>query len=100
VTDLGRDLQDKDCPVEARSLGRTLLRGRHQIFTWHSAHLSYGPIVAANKLIKRVPSWLHQPPELLDQGTALGEQALADQRPVKKFENRVCQVNGVNGPTR
>jgi transposase len=29
VTQLGRDLQDKDYPVEARSLGRTLIRWRH-----------------------------------------------------------------------
>ena len=54
VTQLGRDLQDKDCPVEARSLGRTLIRWRHQIAAWHHAHVSNGPTEAANNLIKRV----------------------------------------------
>ena len=54
VTQLGRDLQDKDYPVEARSLGRTLIRWRHQIAAWHRAHVSNGPTEAANNLIKRV----------------------------------------------
>jgi len=54
VTELGRDLQDKDYPIEARSLGRTLLRWRHQIAAWHTAHVSNGPTEAANNLIKRV----------------------------------------------
>jgi transposase len=54
VTQLGRDLQDKDYPVEARSLGRTLIRWRHQIAAWHHAHVSNGPTEAANNLIKRV----------------------------------------------
>jgi len=54
VTQLGRDLQDKDYPVEARSLGRTLIRWRHQIAAWHHAHVSNGPTEAVNNLIKRV----------------------------------------------
>jgi len=47
-------LQDKDYPTEARSLGRTLIRWRHQIAAWHHAHVSNGPTEAANNLIKRV----------------------------------------------
>ena len=54
VERLGRDLQDQSCPVEVRSLGRTLLRWKHQIAAWHRAHLSNGPTEAANNLIKRV----------------------------------------------
>jgi transposase len=54
VTQLGRDLQDADCPVEARSLGRTLVRWRCQIAAWPHAHVSNGPTEAANNLIKRV----------------------------------------------
>ena len=54
VTQLGHDLQDKDYPIEARSLGRTLIRWRHQIAAWHLAHVSNGPTEAVNNLIKRV----------------------------------------------
>ena len=54
VTQLGRDLQDKDYPIEARSLGRTLIRWKHQIAAWHQAHVSNGPTEAVNNLIKRV----------------------------------------------
>ena len=54
VSELGRDLQDQDYPIEARSLGRTLLRWKHQIAAWHTAHVSNGPTEAANNLIKRV----------------------------------------------
>jgi transposase len=54
VTQLGRDLQDKDYPIEARSLGRTLIRWKHQIAAWHTAHVSNGPTEAVNNLIKRV----------------------------------------------
>jgi transposase len=54
VNQLGRDLQDKDYPTEARSLGRTLIRWRHQIAAWHPAHVSNGPTEAANILIQRV----------------------------------------------
>jgi transposase len=54
VERLGRDLQDESCPVEARSLGRTLIRWKDQIAAWHKAHVSNGPTEAANNLIKRV----------------------------------------------
>jgi transposase len=54
VERLGHDLQDESCPVEVRSLGRTLLRWRDQIAAWHRAHLSNAPTEAANNLIKRV----------------------------------------------
>jgi transposase len=54
VERLGRDLQDKSCPVEVRSLGRTLIRWRDQIAAWHHAHVTNGPTEAANNLIKRV----------------------------------------------
>lgn len=54
VERLGRDLQDESCPIEVRSLGRTLLRWKHQIAAWHRAHVSNGPTEAANNLIKRI----------------------------------------------
>ena len=54
VTRLGHDLQDISCPPEIRSLGRTLLRWKHQIAAWHEAHVTNGPTEAANNLIKRV----------------------------------------------
>jgi hypothetical protein len=54
VTQLGRDLQDKDYPVEARSLRRTLIRRRHQITARHQAHVSNGPTEVFNNPIKRV----------------------------------------------
>jgi transposase len=54
VTQLGGDLQDPDCPIEARSLGRTLIRWRHEIAAWHHSHVSNGPTEAVNNLIKRV----------------------------------------------
>jgi transposase len=54
VERLGHDLQDQSCPIEVRSLGRTLLRWKHQIAAWHRAHVSNGPTEAANNLIKRV----------------------------------------------
>ena len=54
VTELGRDLQDTDYPVEARSLGRTLTRWKREIAAWHQAHVSNGPTEAVNNLIKRV----------------------------------------------
>jgi transposase len=54
VERLGHDLQDESCPIEVRSLGRTLLRWKHQIAAWHRAHVSNGPTEAANNLIKRV----------------------------------------------
>jgi transposase len=42
VTQLGHDLQDKDYPIEARSLGRTLVRWKLEIAAWHQAHVSNG----------------------------------------------------------
>ena len=38
VPRLGNDLQDPDLSEEPRSLGRTLLRWKHQIATWHETH--------------------------------------------------------------
>ena len=52
--ELGRDLQDESCPIEVRSLGRTLIRWHDQIAAWHRAHVSNGPTEAVNNLIKRV----------------------------------------------
>lgn len=54
VTQLGRDLQDADYPLEARSLGRTLIRWKKEIAAWHEAQVSNGPTEAVNNLIKRV----------------------------------------------
>ena len=54
VERLGRDLQDQSCPIEVRSLGRTLVRWRDQIAAWHRGHVSNGPTEAANNLIKRI----------------------------------------------
>jgi transposase len=54
VQRLGRDLQDQFCPVEVRSLGRTLIRWKDQIAAWHKAQVSNGPTEAANNLIKRI----------------------------------------------
>ncbi|MDP9441574.1 MAG: ISL3 family transposase [Actinomycetota bacterium] len=54
VAQLGHDLQDDSCPVEVRSLGRTILRWREQIAAWHLARLTNAPTEAANNLIKRV----------------------------------------------
>jgi transposase len=54
VTQLGHDLHDTDYPPEARSLGRTLLRWRHQIAAWHEAQVTNGPSEGANNLLKRV----------------------------------------------
>ena len=50
----GHDLQDPSCPLEVRSLGRTLLRWRDQIVAWHRGRVSNGPTEAANNLIKRI----------------------------------------------
>ena len=40
--------------LEVRSLGRTLLRWKHQIAAWHESHVTNAPTEAANNLIKRV----------------------------------------------
>jgi transposase len=54
VQRLGNDLQEPELPEEARSLGRTLLRWKHQIAAWHEAHVTNAPTEAANNLIKKV----------------------------------------------
>jgi transposase len=54
VAQLAVDLQDDACPVEVRSLGRTIVRWRHQIVAWHRAFVSNGPTEAVNNLIKRI----------------------------------------------
>jgi transposase len=54
VTRLGHDLQDDSCPPEINQLGRTIVRWREQIATWHQAFVSNGPTEAINNLIKRV----------------------------------------------
>jgi transposase len=54
VNQLGHDLQDNSCPVEARSLGRTIIRWRDQIAAWHQARFTNAPTEAANNLIKRI----------------------------------------------
>ena len=54
VERLGKDLQDRSCPEEVRSLGRTLARWKDQIAAWHRAYLSNGPTEAAINLIKRI----------------------------------------------
>jgi transposase len=54
VQRLGNDLQAPELPEEARSLGRTLLRWKHQIAACHQAHVSNGPTEAVNNLINRV----------------------------------------------
>lgn len=54
VERLGHDLQDESYPPEVRSLGRTLLKWKHQIVAWHEAHFTNAPTEAANNLIKRV----------------------------------------------
>lgn len=54
VERLGQDLQDQTCPLEVRSLGRTLTRWKDQIAAWHQAHVTNGPTEAANNLIKRI----------------------------------------------
>lgn len=54
VCDLAIDLQDRDRPVEVRSLGRTLARWFDEIVNWHKAFVSNGPTEAVNNLIKRI----------------------------------------------
>ena len=54
VTRLGSDLQDRTYPIEVQSLGRTLIRWRHQIAAWHHAHHTNAATEAANNLIKRI----------------------------------------------
>ena len=54
VDQLAGDLQDPTCPIEVRSLGRTIVRWRDQIVAWHHARVSNGPTEAINNLIKRI----------------------------------------------
>ena len=54
VSRLGRDLQDESCPPEIRSLGRTIIKWKHQIAAWHQAHATNAATEAMNNLIKRV----------------------------------------------
>ena len=54
VTRLGHDLQDRAYPIEVNSLGRTLIRWRHQIAAWHQARHTNAATEAANNLIKRI----------------------------------------------
>jgi hypothetical protein len=54
VEQLGQDFQDHTCPPEVRSLGRTIVRWRVQIVSWHQALVSNGPTEAVNNLIKRI----------------------------------------------
>jgi transposase len=51
VEQLGQDFQDHTCPPEVRSLGRTIVRWRVQIVSWHQALVSNGPTEAVNKRI-------------------------------------------------
>ncbi len=53
ITRLGQDFKDA-APPEVRSLGRTLLKWKHQIVAWHQTHVTNGPTEAMNNLIKRV----------------------------------------------
>ena len=53
VERLGHDLQDESSPPEVRSLGRTLLRWKHQIVAWHEAHFTNARSETMNNLIKR-----------------------------------------------
>ncbi len=46
--------RDDSCPVEVRSLGRTIVRWKHQIVAWHQALVSNGPTEAVNNLITRI----------------------------------------------
>ena len=54
VTQLAFDLQDREMPLEVRSLGRTLKRWERQIVAWHQAHVTNGPTEGANNLTKRI----------------------------------------------
>jgi transposase len=54
VAQLADDLQDQSCPLEVRSLGRTLARWHDQIVAWHRASVTNGPTEAMNNLIKRI----------------------------------------------
>ncbi len=53
ITRLGQDFKNA-VPPEVRSLGRTLLKWKHQVVAWHQAHVTNRPTEAMNNLIKRV----------------------------------------------
>jgi hypothetical protein len=54
VDQLGADPQDRSCPPEVNSLGRTIRRWFKEIVAWHQACVSNGPTEAINNLIKRI----------------------------------------------
>jgi hypothetical protein len=54
VDQLGVDLQDRSCPPEVNSLGRTIVRWHEEIVNWHKASVSNGPTEAVNNLVKRI----------------------------------------------
>jgi transposase len=54
VAQLADDLQDPSCPLEVRSLGRTLRLWHDQIVAWHHARVTNRPTEAMNNLIKRI----------------------------------------------
>ena len=68
------DIQDKDYPIEARSLGRTLIRWKHQIAAWHKAQVTNGPTEAVNNSDQAREAGgvrVHSVSELPDQVAAL-----------------------------
>ena len=75
VTEIGRDLKEPDYPAQARSLGRTLIRRKHQIAAWHRSYVSTGRTGSVNNLIKRPACGFTPVPELPDPLTLLGRQA-------------------------
>jgi hypothetical protein len=54
VDEIGRDLTDREMPVEVRRLGRTITRWTPQICAWHRSHVSNRPTEAVNNLAKRI----------------------------------------------
>jgi hypothetical protein len=54
VDEIGRDLTDREMPVEVRGLGLTITRWSPQICAWHRSHVSNGPTEAVNNLAKRI----------------------------------------------
>jgi len=77
VTQLGHDLQDTDYPIEARSLGRTLLRWKHQIAAGTAPMSQTDPprrsTTSSSGSSARVR--VHVIPQLPDPLTALRRQA-------------------------
>ncbi len=91
VTQLGHDLQDKDYPIEAQSLGRTLIRWRHLIAAWHLASHQQRTHRGGQQLDQAGQAggvWVHVVLELQSAVTALRRQtqlvsARHDHTPVK-----------------